>query len=214
MRDYILAAAAALAMTGAATAAPEPEDPAKQTSWGLYLTAEEAYEMETSRPDEVLFVDVREPVEIMFTGFTDVVDVNIPFLLVDPSRMHESKPVLAMERNPDFADEVLAALEAQGLDRSAPVILMCRSGGSRGAPSAATLEGLGLEEVYVVVDGFQGTTASDNPNGPRRVVDGWMNLATTESDVELQPWVYTVARLEGLAVVLWVLAAGRGGDNE
>ena len=49
---------------------------------------------------------------------------------------------------------------------------------------------------------------------PRRVVDGWMNLATTESDVELRPWVYTVARLEGLAVVLWVLAAGRGGDDE
>ena len=32
MRNHILAAAAALAMTGAATAAPEPEDPAKQTS--------------------------------------------------------------------------------------------------------------------------------------------------------------------------------------
>jgi len=62
------------------------------------------------------------------------VDVNVPFLLVDPSRMHDSKPVLSMKRNPDFADGVLNALEAQGLDRLAPVILMCRSGGSRGAP--------------------------------------------------------------------------------
>jgi len=62
------------------------------------------------------------------------VDVNVPFLLVDPSRMHDSKPEMSMKRNPDFADGVLNALEAQGLDRLAPVILMCRSGGSRGAP--------------------------------------------------------------------------------
>jgi rhodanese-related sulfurtransferase len=184
MRTHILAAAAALAMTGGATAAPAPEDPAKQTSWGLYLTAEEAYEMETSRPDEVLFVDVREPIEIMFTGFTDVVDVNVPFLLVDPSQTHDTKPVLAMERNPGFADEILAALADHGLDRSAPVILMCRSGGSRGAPSAATLEGLGLEQVYVVVDGFEGTTATNTPNGPRRVVDGWKNSGL--------PWGYEI----------------------
>jgi len=48
---------------------------------------------------------------------------------------------------------------------------------------------------------------------PRKVVDFWMNLATTESDVELRSWVYTAARLEGLAIVLWVLTAGRGGND-
>ena len=49
---------------------------------------------------------------------------------------------------------------------------------------------------------------------PEKVVDFWMNLATTESEVELRPWVYTVARLEGLVIVLWVLAAARrGGDG-
>lgn len=184
MHKQIAAFAFALGLAGAAAAAPAPDDPAKQTSWGLYLTAEEAYEMKTARPDEVLFVDVREPVEIMFTGFTDVVDVNVPFLLVDPSEMHDSKPVLSMERNPDFADGVLAALAAHGLDRTAPVILMCRSGGSRGAPSAATLEGLGLEQVYVVVDGFEGSTATGDPNGPRRLVDGWKNAGL--------PWSYAL----------------------
>lgn len=184
MRKSITALAMSLGLSGLAMAASAPEDPAKQTSWGLYLTAEEAYQMKTSRPDEVLFVDVREPVEIMFTGFTDVVDVNVPFLLVDPSRVHAEKPVLAMERNPDFADDILAALDAQGLDRSAPVILMCRSGGSRGAPSAETLEGLGLEQVYVVVDGFEGSTSTDNPNGPLRVVDGWKNSGL--------PWGYAL----------------------
>jgi len=184
MQNLIAALALCLGLAGPAAAAPAPDDPAKQTSWGLYLTAQEAYEMKTARPDEVLFVDVREPVEIMFTGFTDVVDVNVPFLLVDPSEMHDSKPVLSMERNPDFTDGVLAALEARGLDRSAPVILMCRSGGSRGAPSAATLEGLDLEQVYVVGDGFEGSTDPDNANGPRRVVDGWKNSGL--------PWSYAL----------------------
>lgn len=169
---------------GLAQAAPEPEDPKKQTPWGLYLTAAEAYAMKQAQGDAVLFVDVREPVEMMFTGFTDVVDVNVPFLLVDPSQMHARKPVLAMEPNPDFAAGILAALEARGLDRSAPVILMCRSGGSRGAPSARALEGLGLEAVHVVVDGFEGSTDKSDPNGPWRRVNGWKNSGL--------PWGYAL----------------------
>ena len=48
---------------------------------------------------------------------------------------------------------------------------------------------------------------------PRRVVDFWMDLAVTpESDVELRPWVYTAARIEGLAIVLWALGQGGRGD--
>ncbi len=175
-----LALGAALALPAAA--APEPADPDRQTSWGLYLTAREAYEMKTERGDAVLFVDVREPVEIMFTGFTDMVDVNVPFLLVNPTKFNPTKPRLAMEPNPDFASGVLGALEARGLDRSAPVILMCRSGGTRGAPSAEALEGLGLERVYVVVDGFEGATDKGNPKGPWRTVNGWKNAGL--------PWSY------------------------
>jgi len=49
---------------------------------------------------------------------------------------------------------------------------------------------------------------------PRRMVDFWMDLAVTpDSDVELRPWVYTVARLEGLIIVLWALSRDRGGDE-
>ncbi|WP_324663668.1 hypothetical protein [Haloarcula sediminis] len=49
---------------------------------------------------------------------------------------------------------------------------------------------------------------------PRKVVDFWMGLATTDPDVELRPWVYTAARLEGVAILLWVLASGRGNGEE
>ena len=177
-----LAVVLTVAITTAAFAAPAPSDPKKQTSWGLYLTAAEAYEMKQAQGDAVLFVDVREPVEIMFTGFTDIVDVNVPFLMVNPTKMNPKKPVLAMEKNPGFASEILAALDARGLEKSTPILLMCRSGGTRGAPSAKALEGLGLTSVYVVVDGFEGSTRKDGPNGPFRTVNGWKNSGL--------PWSY------------------------
>lgn len=46
---------------------------------------------------------------------------------------------------------------------------------------------------------------------PRRTVDFWMDLATASGqDVELRPWVYAAARIEGVLILLWVLgAAGR-----
>ncbi|WP_282129582.1 rhodanese-like domain-containing protein [Roseobacter litoralis] len=180
--NYLTGVALAIVLPFTAFAAPEPADPARQTPWGLYLTSREAFEMKQVEGDKVLFVDVREPVEIMFTGFTDVVDENIPFLLVNPSQWHAEKPVLRMEKNPDFSAGVLAALKERGLDKSTPIILMCRSGGTRGAPSARALEGSGLSQVYVVVDGFEGSTAKDNPNGPFRSVNGWKNSGL--------PWGY------------------------
>lgn len=182
LKHLIKGAVLILTLATPVLAAPEPEDPRKQTSWGLYLTAMEAFEMKQLEGDAVLFVDVREPVEIMFTGYTDEIDVNVPFLMVNPSKWHPKKPVLAMEPNPEFAGGVMAALDARGLDKSTPVILMCRSGGTRGAPSARALEGLGLEQVYVVVDGFEGSASKDDPNGPWRRVNGWKNSGL--------PWSY------------------------
>lgn len=173
----------ALLMIGAGVqAADAPTDPKKQTPWGLYLTSTEAYDFKQKHGETALFVDVREPVEIMFTGFTDVVDVNVPFLMVNPTKWNPKKPKLAMEKNPEFANQVLTALEARGLDKDTPVLLMCRSGGTRGAPSAKALVGTGLTQVYVVVDGFEGGSSKTDPNGPHRNVSGWKNSGL--------PWGY------------------------
>jgi rhodanese-related sulfurtransferase len=70
----------------------------------------------------------------------------------------------------------------EGIDKSAPIILMCRSGGTRGAPSAKALQGLGFKSVYVVTDGFEGEKNKSNPDSPQRNVNGWKN-----SDL---PWGY------------------------
>ncbi|WP_058994100.1 hypothetical protein [Haloarcula sp. CBA1127] len=48
---------------------------------------------------------------------------------------------------------------------------------------------------------------------PRKVVDFWMRLATTDGDeITLRPWVYSAARVEGALLVLWVLRRSRSGE--
>ena len=45
---------------------------------------------------------------------------------------------------------------------------------------------------------------------PRRIVDFWMGLAVAgDQEIELRPWVYTAARLEGVLILLWVVARRR-----
>lgn len=181
-RLLLAAALAAATLPTAALAADKPADPARQTVWDLYLTSREAHDMKKAQGDKVLFVDVRDPVEIMFTGFTDVVDVNIPLLTASTAGWNEKKSVFAMVPNAHFEADIAAALAARGLDRNAPVILMCRSGGERGAPSAKALEGKGYRSVYVVVDGFEGDTVKDGERKNWRLVDGWKNANL--------PWSY------------------------
>lgn len=166
----------------AAQAAEKPADPARQTSWNLYLDSREAHDMKQAQGDKVLFVDVRDPIEIMFTGFTDVVDVNIPIQIADRSRWSDKKPVYAMLNNPNFEADIAATLAKRGLDKNTPVILMCRSGGERGAPSAKALEGKGYQSVYVVVDGFEGDTVKSGERKNWRTVNGWKNAGL--------PWSY------------------------
>ena len=175
IRQTFLAALIATSFAAPGLAADAPENPAYQTEWGLYLTSREAFEMKQEQGDRVLFVDVREPIEIMFTGWTDIVDVNVPYMLVDPTAWNPDKPVLQMRKNPEFAAGVAEAMQARGLTADSPVIVMCRSGGTRGAPSAKALAPLGLTQVYVVVDGFEGGTLKDDPRGPWRLKNGWKN---------------------------------------
>ena len=166
-----------------AFAAEKPADPKKQTSWNLYVDSKEAFAMKKELGDKALFVDVRDPIEIMFTGFTDVVDVNIPFKLSTPTQWHEPpKQVFKMTTNPDFEPMIEQALKKRGLDKSAPIILMCRSGGTRGAPSAKMLEGKGYKNVYVVTDGFEGGKIKKGDKKNWRLKNGWKNAGL--------PWSY------------------------
>ncbi len=139
------------------------------------LSAAEAHAWIQDDSRTVLFVDVRDPIEIMFTGWAEGVDINIPFLLVDREAWNADAGSFPMPRNPDFIAEVDAALAARGLDRSAPIITMCRSGSARGEPSATALREAGFDNVYFVRHGFQGDRLSEGEMAGHRLLNGWQN---------------------------------------
>ncbi|MBA1333042.1 sulfurtransferase, partial [Candidatus Endoriftia persephone str. Guaymas] len=98
------------------------------------------------------------------------------------SKKNPKKPVFLMETNVNFEKQIAAALEARGLSKEAPVILMCRSGGTRGAPSAKMLWGKGYTQVYVVTDGFEGGKIKSGERKNWRLKNGWKNAGL--------PWSY------------------------
>lgn len=124
---------------------------------------------------EVLFVDVRDPVEIMFVGFTDAVHANIPFLMVDSTRWDEKRGAFRLYQNPDFAAQIKAELDKRGLSAAAEIITMCRSGSERGEPSARFLREHGFPNARYVIHGFQGSAAKEGPQAGFRLQNGWQN---------------------------------------
>lgn len=166
MKQQLLGIALSVGMVfGAATAV------AQDLGW----TAEQTYEIKTQGDEPILFIDVRDPVEIMFIGHTDVVDANIPFLLVDRYTVDENKGVFAMNLNPNFVDEVKQALKDRNLPEDTKVVTMCRSGNERGKPSAALLREAGLN-AYYVINGFQGSAVKSGEKAGMRVQNGWQNV--------------------------------------
>ena len=139
------------------------------------ISAEEAYAKTQQTEQPVLLVDVRDPVEIMFVGFTDAVDVNIPFLLVDRTQWDADRNIYPIKRNPDFVEQIKAELAKRGLDENTEVITMCRSGSERGEPSAKVLREAGLVNARFVVNGFQGDALQEGPQAGMRLQNGWQN---------------------------------------
>ena len=139
------------------------------------ISAQEAFDKVENADGEVLFIDVRDPVEIMFIGWADSAHINIPFLLVDRHGWREDGGGFPLPRNANFAAEVEAALAARGLDRDATIITMCRSGSARGEPSASYLREAGFPNVLFVRHGFQGDRIDEGEHAGMRLKNGWQN---------------------------------------
>jgi len=139
------------------------------------ISAEDTYLKIQQADENVLLVDVRDPVEIMFVGFSDAVHANVPFLMVDRSQWNEERGVFRLYQNPDFEAQIQAELDKRGLDSDAEIITMCRSGSERGEPSAAFLRQLGYKNARFVINGFQGTAIKDGPQAGFRMENGWQN---------------------------------------
>lgn len=139
------------------------------------IAPQDAYEKVQLEHDKVLFVDVRDPVEIMFVGFTDEVHVNIPYMTVDRTRWDSEINVYHRDLNPEFVNEIRAELAKRGLGDDAEIITLCRSGSERGEPSAALLRENGFPNARYVINGFQGSALKDGPHTGMRLQNGWQN---------------------------------------
>lgn len=141
----------------------------------IAVSAQEIHARLQQAEDPLLFIDVRDPVEIMFVGFTDEVDINIPYLLVDRSHWDEARGTYQVTQNPNFIAEVRAALAKRGLSSDSEIITLCRSGSERGKPSADFLRANGFPNARYVVDGFQGPSIKEGPQAGLRLQGGWQN---------------------------------------
>ncbi|WP_170764686.1 rhodanese-like domain-containing protein [Ruegeria lacuscaerulensis] len=183
-------ALAAPALIASAAAGTETTiDPAtlsdrQRTPLGLYMTPLEAYTALRHAPD-IMFVDVRDPIEISFVGHPEGVDKIIPLGIVT----HQIEPDSGQYRtvnNPNIVAEFDALLTSRGKTRDDAIIVTCRSG-ARSALASRRLIRAGYKNVWNLVEGFEG---DKDANGVRSV-NGWRNAGL--------PWGY---RLE--PGVAWV----------
>ena len=162
-------------------AADIPSNKRKQTPQGLYLSAKEASAMIQANKDNILFIDVRTPEELLFVGYSPLVNKNIPLKYIDYTHFTENKKgkvKFSSSKNTKLLTQVSAALKAQGLTKSDTIISICRSG-KRSAHAAKILYKAGYKNVYTVVEGFEGD--KDKATG-KRSKNGWKNSGL--------PWTY------------------------
>ena len=114
---------------------------------------------------DAALVDVRTKAEWSFVGLPELSELGIRPILA------EWKSWPAMAANPDFADQVMAAL---GGARPGKLLFLCRSG-ARSQDAAKTLQALFEAEgaptrCFNVAEGFEGDLGHD---GHRGGLNGW-----------------------------------------
>ena len=176
-RLQILWTVAGVLICLAVNAMANPSLPAKkQTGLGLYITAQEAYEVWQKNPEEAKILDVRTVGEYVFVGHAPMA-ANIPLLILKPEKeYYAKKPQLPLNAN--FVGEV-----GKRYKKNDTLMVICRSGG-RSAVAVNILAKAGYNKVYTVIDGFEGDKlkVESSYNNGKRVVNGWKNCGA--------PWTY------------------------
>jgi rhodanese-related sulfurtransferase len=153
-----------------------------ETTLGLYVSPEEAYEMWKDNPDKVTILDVRTPEEYVIVGHP-LMARNIPFVFpkfkrpadsaAQAARKPGAPPVgFTMQPNPNFIAEVKKVLSPTDT-----ILVLCGSGG-RAAMAVNALAKAGFTKVYNIVNGFLGEMVNDreSPNFSQNLDNGWDDL--------------------------------------
>lgn len=148
----------------------------KHTTLELYFTPTEAYNHMQKSGDRTLFIDVRDPIEVNYTGMPSVADANVPFKFADTSKFHMKKKQFNMKPNKNFVSNIDERLKSKGLTNSDTVILMCRSG-VRSAKAANALAKAGYTKVYSLTEGFEGDSVKAGADKGQRTINGWKNAS-------------------------------------
>ncbi|QFT34823.1 thiosulfate sulfurtransferase [Labrenzia sp. THAF82] len=126
------------------------------------FSAQEAFQQLSEQQDAVL-VDVRTQAEWAFVGIPDLRPIGKEPVLAEWQSFPSSGP------NPDFASTVSNQLVKKGLDQSAPIYFLCRSG-ARSQAAAIALTQAGYTHCYNISDGFEGPLDADRHRGTQA---GW-----------------------------------------
>ena len=143
-----------------------------RTQQGLYLLPAQAHQFVRAQKAKVLFIDVRTRAEAQFMGMATPVDALVPYVEFQEfmTDWDETRGFYKLEPFSDFVPEVGRRLQAKGLNKSDPVVLICRAG-ERSSRAANLLADSGYTRVYTVVYGFEGELSDKG----RRNVNGWKN---------------------------------------
>ncbi|MEO0978844.1 MAG: rhodanese-like domain-containing protein [Pseudomonadota bacterium] len=126
------------------------------------VTSQEAFDALSEHADAVL-IDVRTQAEWSFVGVPDLRPIDKEPMLVEWQSFPSSGP------NPEFANAVSAHLSKKGLDLSAPIYFLCRSG-ARSQAAAIALTQAGHTQCFNISDGFEGPLDADRHRGTQA---GW-----------------------------------------
>jgi len=158
----------------------------KRSASGHHLTAKEAAVMKSAGGERVLFIDIRTRAELTFVGMASSVDYQVPFLeFPEIWEWSDERGEFIQMSNPHFVQDVERRLALKGLDKSSPVVLICRSG-IRSNSASGLLAQYGFKQAYTVIDGFEGDTAGEGDRKGQRVVNGWKNAGL--------PWSYKLEK--------------------
>jgi|GEM_PF-6334143 len=126
---------------------------ALETSVSSRLTSLQAHVLLTAEP-EILFIDVRDPVEVSLYGRPVPIDAVVP-IRVQGNEFDSDLLEWKLVDNPRFLEMIEVVLENNNLTRNDRIVITCGSG-RRAEIAAHALMAAGYTQVQYIPDGYPG----------------------------------------------------------